>query len=348
MLLVAELADQKHRASLRRRHYLQRVHVGLTQHSTWRIILSHSNDAGLLDVTGLTRAAFTRLHSVFRPLWLIEHPRERRSQRQLRSEDVVGLVLHWVQSTMRCKTLCQVFHTPPATVSRLLRRGMRVLRSSLQSMADAAIRWPSATEMEAFAAAVTAYEPGLTNIFGFVDGVYFQCTNPPDLDSQNAYYNGWRSMTSITNVLVFTPDGCIAWASFNCPGSWHDADVSRSLYDILLSDRTPGAFALAADTAFPRNDEMRAKIITPMKIDEELSEDSAVATQQLLTHRQVVRVRQAAEWGMHTLQAAFPRLKCTILWDPPNNHNFLSVVLHLFNYRTRTVGLNQTRSVYWQ
>jgi hypothetical protein len=242
LLLLTAVIDEHERSTSRRRHYLQRVHVGLTERSSWRITLLHPDDRGLLNVTGLSRPAFTQLYNVFRPLWLRDHPRDGIRRRELRSEDVLGLVLHWAQSTMRAKTLCQVFHTPPATVSRLLRSGMRTLRVALKSMAGAAIRWPSPDEMHCFAAAVTAYEPGLHDVFGFVDGVYFQCTNPPDLDTQNAYYNGWRAMTSITNVIVFTPDGCIAWASFNCPGSWHDADVSRPLYDILLSDRPPGSF----------------------------------------------------------------------------------------------------------
>jgi hypothetical protein len=248
---------------------------------------------------------------------------------------------------MKAKSLCQIFATPPATISRQLTSGLHCLRLSLQQIPDAAITWPSAEKMREFSNAITSYESGLHNIFGFVDGVYFQCTVPPDFDSENAYYNGWRSMHSITNVLAFTPDGCIAFARYNCPGSWHDAEVASPLYTTLL-ERTLSPFALVADTAFPRSKEMQNKIICPMSYDDYLSNDHAVAAQQLERHSQVVRVRQAAEWSMHTLQTAFPRLKCVIRWDPPRNKDLLCTVFYLFNYRTRRVGLNQTRSVYWE
>jgi hypothetical protein len=348
LLLLAAVVDDEDRFVNRRRHYLQRIHVGPTPSSSWRITLNSPDDTGLLNVTGLTRAAFEDLHAAFAPHWQQQRRRRQLHARQLRSIDVLGLVLHWVQSTMRAKTLCQVFATPPATVSRLLRSGMHSLRLVLSQLPEAAIRWPAPAQMREFADAITRYEPGLHDIFGFVDGVYFQCTSPDDINTQNAYFNDWRGMTSITNVLVFTPDGCIAWASYNCPGSWHDSRVSLRLYDLLLSDRTPGAFALASDTAFNRGEEMRGKIVTPMKVDELFSDDPTIAAQQLEQHRQVVRVRQAAEWGMHTLQAAFPRLKSMITWHPPSNRDLLGLIFHLFNYRTRRVGLNQTRSVYWQ
>jgi hypothetical protein len=199
--------------------------------------------------------------------------------------------------------------------------------------------------MKLFSDAITSYQPGLENVFGFVDGVYFQCTIPPDLDTDNAYYNSWRSMHSITNVIVFTPDGCIAFARYNCPGSWHDADVALPLYNNLL-EKTPAPYALVADTAFPRSKDMHNKIITPMAQDDNFHDDPDIAVQQLFRHRQVVRVRQAAEWGMHTLQAVFPRLKCVLQFTIERNHDLLRLIFHLFNYRTRRVGLNQTKSVY--
>ena len=85
----------------------------------------------------------------------------------------------------------------------------------------------------------------------------------------NAYYNSWKSYCSVTNVLVFAPDGCIIWARYNLPGSYHDSRLARPLYTMLLNPTlTPLPFALVADTAFPRTQEMSGRIITPPKVGE--------------------------------------------------------------------------------
>jgi hypothetical protein len=156
---------------------------------------------------------------------------------------------------------------------------------------------------------IERYEPGLHNIFGFVDGVYFKMDEPADRNEQNAYYNVWRGMTSLTNVIVFGPDGCILWSTFNAPGSWHDAKVAWRLYDKLLdTTQTPSGFALVADSAFPSKEAMRDKIIVPPKAREIQQEGQAMIDQHINSPnadsvRAVVRARQAVEWGMHTLQS---------------------------------------------
>jgi hypothetical protein len=123
--------------------------------------------------------------------------------------------------------------------------------------------------MRAYSDIITAHEPGISNVFGFVDGVFITCEDPSDSDTQNAYYNGWKSCCSITNVLVFAPDGTIVWAAYNLPGSWHDAVLARSLFERLLnSSQTPSHFALIADSAFPSNNDMIDRIITPPKVDQ--------------------------------------------------------------------------------
>ena len=187
----------------------------------------------------------------------------------------------------------------------------------------------------------------MTDVFGFVDGVYFRCTNPDDQDSKNAYYNGWKSYCCINNVLVFAPDGCIIWARYNFPGSYHDdSRLARPLYTKLLNPMlTPPPFALVADTAFPRTQEMAGRIITPPKVGE--AEAEWVRHNSTgMTADAVVRVRQAAEWGMHTLQSVFGRLAVPLLYDSSYSQSLLLLIFHLFNLRARRVQLNQTRSVY--
>jgi hypothetical protein len=339
------LAAEARRRRVRRRHYLTRVSLPLHLCSAWRAVLISADQRGLLNTTGFDRTTFNHLLSLFSPLWC----QHRQRTRQICAADALGLCLQYLNSTARAKTLCQVFSLPPATLSRHLRKSLRLLLLAVSTDHDSRVCWPSQADMQQYCQLITAYEPGLTNIFGFVDGVYFRCNDPPDHDTQNAYYNGWKSCCSLTNVLVFAPDGCIIWACYNYPGSWHDAHLARPLYERLLDpSRTPPNLALVADTAFPRSGALQTKIITPPKVAEQEQVDAAVLQSgHASSPEAIVRARQAVEWGMHSLQSVFARLGIPLPYDPPYTQSLLKLVLHLFNLRVRRLQLNQIRSVYY-
>jgi hypothetical protein len=63
-------------------------------------------------------------------------------------------------------------------------------------------------------------------------------------------------------------------------------------------------------------------------------------------HSLAVSVRQAAEWGMLSLQGTWRRLLLDLPSDTIFRQNLLVICGYLHNYRTRTVGLNQIASVY--
>lgn len=327
----------------RRRHYLTRLTLQPLYRSAWRAVYESVDERGLLNTVGFTRHTFARLLAVFTPTWLCS----RRVHRHCASTaDVLGLCLQWLNSSTRQKTLSQVFAIPPASLCRLLRFGLQALLLTVQQMHMARIAWPTPAEMERYSDIITAYEPSVTGVFGFVDGVYFRCTDPPDFEAQNAYYNSWKSYCSITNVLVFAPDGCIIWARYNLPGSYHDARLARPLYNILLRpDLTPSHYCIVADTAFPRTGSMYGRILTPPKIGE-LEQWRQHYASTNLKPEAVVRVRQAAEWGMHTLQSVFARLSVPIAYDPPFNASLLLLIFHLFNLRARCDNTGQIRTVY--
>lgn len=225
-------------------------------------------------------------------------------------------------------------------------------------MFDARVQWPSPTRMRRYCELISAYEPGLQNVFGFIDGVYVPCNEPTDRDEQNAYYNAWRGCCSLTNVLVFGPDGCIIWANCNAPGSWHDSKVAISLYHKLLdAELSPPEYVLVADSAFPTSGLMKNRIITPPKVKKVYEENMAIIERngvQRLEEKDpnadsleaVIRARQAVEWGMHSLQSVFRRLHVRFVFDPPYTQHMLKLVFHLYNLRTRRMGLCQIRTVY--
>ena len=108
--------------------------------------------------------------------------------------------------------------------------------------------------MQHYSKLVEGRESTLSNIFGFVDGLWLPILEPSDSDTQNAYYNGWKSCHNISNVIVWAPDGTILWARYNCPGSWHDYNVSQPLLDLLDNPiSTPAPYQLLADSAFTKS-----------------------------------------------------------------------------------------------
>jgi hypothetical protein len=340
VLVHEDLQCRRRRAA---RHYLTRLSLPPLCRSAWRSVLESSDARGLLDTTGFNRATFNHLLSLFAPLWLTQ----RRRRTQLHAEDVLGLVLQYLNTSARQKTLCQIFALPPSTLCRHLRRGLAVLLAAVRHDHDSRIAWPTAAEMQHLSGLMSCYAPALTNIFGFVDGVYFRCDDPADSETQNAYYNAWKSCCSITNVLVFATDGTIIWARYNLPGSWHDSRLARPLYTRLIDPvRTPGQFALVADTAFPRKDpQLRRKIITPLKVGDAYDANVSIASQ-VAYNSEVVRARQGVEWGMHSLQSTFGRLHAPLPFDPPYTACLLKLIFHIFNLRVRRVQLNQIRTVY--
>ena len=72
--------------------------------------------------------------------------------------------------------------------------------------------------MEEYSHMVEMQDPAIKNYSGFVDGVRFKIQDPGDVELQNGYYNGWQACCNISNVVCFSPDGCIIWARYNCPG----------------------------------------------------------------------------------------------------------------------------------
>lgn len=58
--------------------------------------------------------------------------------------------------------------------------------------------------------------------------------------------------------------------------------------------------------------------------------------------KQATSLRQSAEWGMRAPQAAFPRLKDRFLYEKNGERKcVLYSLVHLFNLRSKLVGLNQ-------
>lgn len=336
---------QKQVNSLRRRHYLTRKSLTVTYSSAWRALLNEKNDLSFINTTGLNYRAFMQLWHLFKfRLPLLQCKAGRR--RQTKTKDVLGLVLYWLNSNCKQKTLCQVFGLVPSAVSNYLWMGMEALEITLKNIKLIQVRWPTELEMEDCAKLVRNREPLLPHSFGFVDGLNLPVLESSDAEIQNAYYNGWLAGCFVSNVFVFNSKGIIIYAAINKPGSWHDSNVARSLYDKLRYN-TPGEYNILADSAFSFSEDLAKNICAVMKdsAKERLGNSDAYREAVRLDNA-VIGQRQAAEWGMGSIQRTFGRLKSPLPVDNLKRKLILKVIVLLYNYRVKFVGLNQIQTVF--
>lgn len=267
-------------------------------------------------------------------------------RRALDAAGVLGLVLHYLTSTMDDTALCQIFSITPTCCTRYLDWGLDLLLLAYKTVEAARIVWPTPVEMEKLSLRIQARrgkQTSVSNTFGFVDGCKLHCKQSLNDFEQSQYYNGWKTDHFISNVFCFDTQGCIIWASLNNPGSWHDSTCSKCLYD-RLKDQTPDPYNILADTAFPYLD---GKILKPLKTGDSIPRTRQGFAAAIKTSHEVTSERQAAEWGMRALQGAFPRLYVpTAASDHPRRLRMLTAVARTFNVRTRLVGINQLKTVY--
>jgi DDE superfamily endonuclease len=147
----------------------------------------------------------------------------------------------------------------------------------------------------------------------------------------------------LTNAL-----GTIIAANTNAPGSWHDSRVARPIYDLLLNKSPPG-FYLVADTAFPRGvQSIEGRIRAPMKAGNKLRGTHEEIENAMLFDRQLLSYRQTAEWGNRGLQGSFGRLQVPLeTGHEARRGDLLEICIRAFNLRSRRVGINQIRAVYF-
>ncbi|KAE8958121.1 hypothetical protein PF011_g30896 [Phytophthora fragariae] len=196
---------------------------------------------------------------------------------------------------MEQSSLSMLFGVPPSTLSSILLRGEDALSKALHGYAPARISWPSPTRQAELAKLVEAREPLLKYTFGFIDGKNFK-----------------------VRTICFAADGCTIWSRHNCPGSWNDSDTSLGFRVKLLDPAfcPDPRMNVVSDSAFPSSTAMTERILTPLKDgDLERILPSLRASARAL-HNAITSVRQAAEWGMGSVQKIYSRLNLPLPYDP--------------------------------
>ena len=330
--------------------------------SPWNIAYNSNSQRALITLTGLNREAFNQLHKEFAPLFLALTPytedgsiqpvvaHERRGRlRKISSHACLGLVLMWARTTCQYWVLSGLFGLVGTCCGLWLRFGKRILLVVLSGREDSQIKLPNADKVNCNREAIKHRYPALTNVASVGDGLKILLQKAGDQQTQEAFYNGWKSGHYITNLFVFAPDGTIIMSMINCPGSMHDSELaasgSPSIYtkiNMLFEDYgvkcvMDSAFANANKPSIIKS-KKRESIASIAESREEFEELMAALS-----------VRQAAEWGMRALQGAFGRLKAVWPYKEKDERYWgLSVIALLYNYAANNMDLNQIRRVYWQ
>ncbi|KAF0701683.1 Aste57867_7904 [Aphanomyces stellatus] len=191
------------------------------------------------------------------------------------------------------------------------------LDRAFRRLPDAAVKWPSKTTQEDWAKLTNAKEPLVHGVFGFVDGKNYRVQSLSNVDLQNAQYDCWLHCVFVTVCLCFGVDGTIIWARHNCPGSWNDGAMSRSLQARMADDRrvAPG-IKVASDSAFPVAGRCAGRIITPLK---ECDLERHPHSQRAALHTMsdcITSLRQAVEWEMGDAGNVYRQLMHPLTYNP--------------------------------
>ncbi|KAG2134547.1 uncharacterized protein EDB93DRAFT_1242629 [Suillus bovinus] len=134
------------------------------------------------------------------------------NQCSLNAAGALGLVLHYLSSTMHAVSLQQIFAIIPSTL----------LLCTLHTIQDAKIQWPGGLDFEHCSELVVAHHGRLRGAFSSIDGLKLPVQTSEDVDIENATFN--------CSVLVFSAEGVIIAAQLNALGSWHDSRVAHQIY----------------------------------------------------------------------------------------------------------------------
>ena len=220
-----------------------------------------------------------------------------------------------------------------------LKNGFRLVcelsKKMMPFLEQARVEWPSEDQMATLNALVLQKYPLLPGSWGFIDGL---CTPiHPEFDPYlcSPYYNGWTHDHYVKALIVFAADGTIAHVAYNNPGSWHDAKVYANSKLREMVDAMPVHLNIVADSAFPQGN----GLLRSSK-ENEIGGNPAVEAQ-------ITSLRQSVEWGMGSLQKAFPRLVSRLFLQTHRQRQRLFwVIFSLFNFRVRTMGRDQTHTVF--
>lgn len=221
-LIVYGLEEARRLRSERRflrRLYLTRPNLLPNPHQStpWQVLYESQNDRAFITTMGFDVKTFHKiLDHGFRDLWnTLAIPRRetnidsrpRLGRRSLDAEGALGLILHWLSSTMLDVSLMQIFALIPTTVSRYITFSSSNLLFTLRRMHEARIQWLVGDEFQENNSLIMDRHPLLDGAFGSMDGLNLAVQTSPDQEIENATFNGWLHDHFVSSVFAFSAKG---------------------------------------------------------------------------------------------------------------------------------------------
>ena len=342
----------------RRQRRIPREALLSVQRSPWRRILRSKNDQALITCTGFDLASLTELFAIIQPLYdhnspfldeiIVPIDSTKGRPRNFTHKDCVGLVLMWTRTRGPTFILQSTFGLTMTNMGVYLRFGRRLIVEAFRHHPLAKISIPSRSKIAEYQAVIGGRHESLQDVWATMDGLKLTIQQPSTDAVQSRYYNGWTHGHYVSSVFCFAPDGTIPIAFFNVPGSVHDSQIADwgNVYTKLERVYVETGGKCTVDSAFGCKD--REYLIQSSQDDmvsNEATEEERHAD--IRMKMDATSMRQSAEWGMHMLQSAFPRLKDTFLYEEGGERRiYLKSIVLLNNLRARMVGINQIKNVY--
>jgi hypothetical protein len=145
------------------------------------------SDSDFITAISLTRSSFENQLSSFKRYYTFNSgPSKRGRPPGVKDHHcVLSLLLHTYCSPVDNKTWSEMFGIAPATLSRTLVKAEIALLTTLNSMREARIEWPSLDDQVRMALAVEAKEYVVKGRWGFIDGKSYRVQEPSNCDIQN-------------------------------------------------------------------------------------------------------------------------------------------------------------------
>jgi len=322
--------------------------------SPWVKLYASNSERSMITFTGLDYGSFHFLAIRFEELYnkytpysrdgriLIKPIRRYFRPRSLDGRGCLALVLAYGRSRGNINILCMLFGIINTIGSLWIRYGRRLLLKILVTLPGSKVQMPSMGDIRIFQDIIAEKYPTLQGCWFVMDGLKIPIEAAKKYSTQILFYNGWQHAHFITNLYVFSPDGCIVACSINNPGTIHDSQIADfgGVYEKLETQYNICGGKGVGDSAFSGR---RCPFI--IKTSQILSNNATEFQRQ--QQIEATSVRQSAEWGNRGFKSSFPRLYDTIHYEEYGERLiFLLSLVYLYNFRARYVGYNQIQTVF--
>lgn len=280
-----------------------------------RNLIALQDDLGYEKYIRLNKEVFSRLERRFSFIFehVPLHPNTatgttRLARRALSSKETLFVLLRLLAGSAPMPDLAVLSGVSVGTLSRVLRVALVTLLVTLRQWRLARISVPTVEEAASLASRISNRLPYLRYFIGFADGEIKALENPSDYAFQESNYNGYYRVAAtkarissgssahccMQDLYLFLSDGCIAAATVNGVGTWHDSRFEFLLDIDGLLHHLPPEYLIAVDTAFPGS-ARKIRGLSETELGTFSLQDQAKAR---TAHEYLAKLRVAAEWGI--------------------------------------------------